>query len=136
MQLLGEIARKHGDPAALALEAEKTSLAAAIGAETGLFRVPAVVDFDAANGVLDTVQIKGLTTFVELISARRTDLPELFERVGIALGAVHARLILPPHLKTPLTYSPDGSGVGDDVFVHGDFNGANVCYDSRSDEIV
>jgi hypothetical protein len=58
----------------------------------------------------------------------------MFENAGRALAIIHAGLQLPSEWKIPLRKEFAGGGPG--VFLHGDFNVANVCYDVPHQRLV
>lgn len=127
--------RKTDDVDKIAVEAEKTLLAGAIGRETGLFYVPEVLHFNEERGVLETEWIDGLQGLHSVAVQHAALMGELCCRAGAALGAVHKDLRLPEEMKVRLPGRlrsvPDA-----DVFLHGDFNGSNVCYDQNRDRLV
>jgi hypothetical protein len=135
MQFVGNVARKTGDPTALALEAEKSRRAAIIGQETGLFYVPEVIRFDPVTSTLETERIHHLQSLLDLVVQRDPQIDVLCRRAGQALANVHASLQLPDEL-TKLPFPSSGEASIDNVVLHGDFNGANVCYDRRHDRLV
>lgn len=135
VEFIGNVVRKTGDPAKLAVEAEKARRAAVIGQQSGLFYVPEVSSFDERRGVLETERIVGYEQLMRFAIRHDPRLPSLCARAGEALGAVHEALELAPELKTSFDL-PLGGSSGENVFLHGDFNGANVGYDSRNDRLV
>jgi len=135
MEFVGEIARKTGDPGLLAAEAAKASRARAIGKACGLFSVPEVVKFDAEAGVLEFERLRELCTLLDLAIRKDSRLPDLLDRTGQALAAIHKDLTLPEEMKRELP--PEWSGSADDnVFIHGDFACINVCFHGPSGELV
>mgnify|MGYP001146765002 CR=1 FL=1 len=135
MDFVGNIARKKGESSLLAIEAVKTQKAREIGEASGLFRVPKVLDFDEQKGVLDFERIDGLATLLQLAVEKDPRLCDLMERAGRALAVVHRQLLLPDDMKHQLP--PQWMARPDDnVFIHGDFGGQNVCYCKGSDQLV
>ena len=135
MELVGDIARKTGDPAILAIEAEKTRRAAEIGRHSGLFRVPAVLDFDAEAGRLDCERIPDLVNFSEFALRDRDAAGEIAERAGHAIARVHATLELPDAMRIPLP-AEWTFGDADPVCLHGDLTSNNVCVDRSTGGLV
>jgi len=135
MEIVGEIIRKTGEPGKLAIEAAKASMAFDIGKDCGLFYVPKVVNFDAKAGVLEFERFNGLVTLLDLASRKDERLFELLKKAGQALAVVHEKLALPEEMKHELPAewmaSPD-----ENVFIHGDFAGFNLCFDESSDQLV
>ena len=135
MEFSGDVARKRGPADRLAIEAAKTTAAAAVGVRSGRFHVPAVVRFDAASGVLETERVRGFVRLHDLVVGKDPRLPRICERVGRAVAAIHDELCLADELRIPL---PEGlAGEPEDCCVlHGDLNGSNVGYDPGSDRVV
>lgn len=135
MEFIGDIVRKTGEPALLAVEAAKASRALEIGKKSGLFRVPEVVNFDAEAGVLEFKRLRELSTLLELAVRKDRRLPELLDRAGQALAVVHEELTLPEEMKHDLP-SPWMNRAGENVFIHGDFACINVCFHEPSGALV
>jgi len=134
MEFVGNIARKTGEPSLLAVEIAKTQKAAEIGKECGLFYVPKVVNFDAEAGIIEFEHLSGLITLFELAIRKDPRLFELLEKTGQALVAIHEKLVLPADMKINL---PDEwMDDADNVFIHGDFTGENVCFDKSANRLV
>ena len=112
------------------IEAEKTRRAFQIGRDCGLFRVPKVLDYDEANGILVFERIDG----IHPISSTIRRCPSIVERVGRSLAIIHQNLFLPESMKIPLP--SEFALAGTEVFLHGDFNGCNVCLHPCSKSIV
>lgn len=127
--------RKTDNTGSLALEAQKSILAAAIGRDTGLFYVPELLGYDAKQGVLETEWIDGLDSLICLALQRDPKMGELCYRAGLALAAIHKDLRLPENMKIRLS-GEIPANPGGEVFLHGDFNGSNVCFDRRNDRLV
>lgn len=135
MELIGDIARKKGEPELLVIEAAKAIRANEIGRDSGLFNVPKVLNFDANAGVLDFEKIDGLATLLDLAIRRGQRLLELLNKTGRALAVVHRQLVLPDEMKHEL--SPEWLGTPDEnVFIHGDYAPINVCFHESSDSLV
>ncbi len=135
MELSGDVARKRGPADRLALEAAKTRAAASVAARSGRFHVPAVVRYDAAEGVLETERVHGFVSLMQLVLRRDPRLTAVCERVGRAVATVHAELRLADDLRIPLPARLAGEPA-DDCVLHGDLNGSNVGYDPDTDRVV
>ena len=135
MELIGDLVRKTGESSLLAIEAAKASRGLDIGKDSGLFRVPKVVSFDAEAGRLDFECLSSLLTLLDLAVHRDRRLTGLLEKAGRALAAVHEKLTLPETMKYTLPSQWLGPSE-QNVFIHGDFACINVCYHERSDELV
>jgi hypothetical protein len=135
MELMGDFVRKTGESSLLAIEAAKASRGLDIGRDSGLFRVPKVVNFDADAGLLDFERFDGLVTLLDLAVRRDGRLAGLLEKAGRALAAIHEKMTLPEAMKYELP--PQWLGPCEhNVFIHGDFACINVCYHERSGDLV
>jgi len=133
--IAGEIIRKTGESGTLAIEAAKASRAFDIGKDCGLFYVPKIVNFDAEAGVLEFEWLDGLVTLLDMAALKDNRLFELLKKAGQALAAIHEKLILPEQMKHEL---PDEwmACPGENVFIHGDFAGFNLCFDKTAGRLV
>ena len=135
MEIVGEIIRKTGEPGTLAIEAAKASMAFDIGKSCGLFYVPKIVNFDVKKGVLEFERLYDLVTLLDMAARKDERLFELLKKAGQALAAVHEKLVLPEEMKHELPAewmaSPD-----ENVFIHGDFAGFNLCFDESTGRLV
>lgn len=136
VELLPDRVRKRRPAAMIAVEAEKTARAAAIASETKLFRVPEVLAADAELGVLDTERIPDLIPVREFL-LRERDADALMRTIGLALAAIHERLVLPEAMRVPLPQPFAAPELGpEDVVVHGDFNTLNLFVRRSTGELV
>jgi aminoglycoside phosphotransferase (APT) family kinase protein len=60
---------------------------------------------------------------------------ELFKKAGQALAVIHDKLVLPEQMKHELP-AEWLACPGDNVFIHGDFAGFNLCFDESADQLV
>jgi len=135
MEFVADIARKTGRASLLAVEAAKASRALEIGRDCGLFNVPRVVSFDAEAGVLEFERLRELATLLDLAVGKDTRVPELLDKTGQSLAAIHKELTLPEEMKHELPPAWMGSA-GENVFIHGDFACINVCFHEPSGKLV
>jgi aminoglycoside phosphotransferase (APT) family kinase protein len=135
MEIAGEIIRKTGEPDALEIEVAKASKAFIIGKDCGLFYVPKIVNFEAKAGVLEFERLNGLIPLLNMATHKDERLLELFKKVGRALAAIHAKLALPENMKHELP-AEWMAHPGENVFIHGDFAGFNLCFDESSGRLV
>lgn len=135
MEFVGDIARKRGEPSLLAVEAAKASRALEIGKNSGLFRVPRVVKFDAEAGVLEFERLRELATLLDLAVRKNARLPDLLDKAGQSLAVIHKNLTLPQEMKHDLP-SPWMGASDENVFIHGDFACINVCFHEPSGDLV
>jgi hypothetical protein len=135
MEIVGEIVRKTGEPAVLAIEAAKASRAFEIGKDYGLFYVPKVVNFDAKAGVLEFERLDGLVKLFDMAARKDPRLFELLKNAGRALSVIHEKLVLPENMKHELPAEWIACS-GENVFIHGDFAGFNLCFDESAGRLV
>ena len=135
MEIIGEIIRKTGKPDTLAIEAAKTSKAFDIGNDCGLYYVPKVVNFDTKAGVLELERLNSLVTLLDMAARKDHRIFELLKKAGQALATIHDKLVLPEQMKREL---PDEwlDSPNENVFIHGDFAGFNLCFDESSGRLV
>jgi hypothetical protein len=115
---------KRGDPVLLSVEAEKMLCALRIAEETGLFKVPRLLDWKESIGELTIEYMPGLTGIRRARLARRSSL-QFARNAGEALYAIHSKLDLPPGRAVPLPNEFQAAGAT--AFLHGDYSGENVC---------
>jgi len=135
MDIVNDIIRKTGEPDTLTIEAAKASRAFDIGQDSGLFYVPKIVNFEAKAGVLEFERLNGLVTLLDMAVRQDQRLFKLLKKAGQALAAIHEKLILPEAMKHELP-AEWMSCPGDNVFIHGDFAGFNLCFDESADRLV
>jgi aminoglycoside phosphotransferase (APT) family kinase protein len=135
VEIIGEIIRKTGEPDTLAIEAAKTSKAFDIGKDCGLFYVPKVVNYDVKGGILELERLNGLVTLLDMAARKDHRIFELLKKAGRALAAIHEKLVLPEQMKHELSAEWMASSV-ENVFIHGDFAGFNLCFDESSGRLV
>lgn len=124
---------KSGNPSLIRVEVEKTRRARQIGEETGLFRVPKILDYDETRGEVVFERIFGIEPLVRAARWGR-EYEELGGRLGASLAAIHAGLSLPSDMIIQLP--EDITHEGHDVFLHGDFGVKNICLDRENSSIV
>jgi hypothetical protein len=120
---------KTTSPELMSIEYEKHKRAYEIGKESGLFRVPKIYEIDLNKGVMTLEYINNLTRFSSLLFQTS----DLTERVGRSLAVIHKSLSLSDEMISAI---PDEIASTDEVFLHGDFNGENVCIDKSDNSIV
>lgn len=126
---------KYRRPEVIAIEAEKTARAGAVGAATGLFRVPYVLATDAAQGSLATERFDDLVPLHGLLM-RGAGAEPLLVTTGRALAAIHRDLELPDPMRRPLPAPWMAPDAGVDVVLHGDFNTFNLFVRRSTGELV
>ena len=135
MEIVNDIIRKTGEPDALAIEAAKASKAFDIGKDCGLFYVPKIANFDAKAGTLEFERLDGLVTLLDMAACKNHRLFELLKKAGQALAVIHEKLVLPEQMKHELP-AEWMTCPGENVFIHGDFAGFNLCFDESTGRLV
>jgi tRNA A-37 threonylcarbamoyl transferase component Bud32 len=135
LKINGNIVHKHVPSDLLHIELEKTKQAKLIGEQNDLFYVPGIIGFDEKESCIDYEYLSGLDTIQDIAVSRNPQLMNILQRVGKALASVHNKLVLPEDMKNllPSKWTPF---TDDNVFLHGDFTGKNVCYHKATDRIV
>ena len=121
---------KTAAPGLMRVEVEKTRRAFEIGRDCGFFRVPEVLEYDEAAGVVVFELIEDIQPAISRVKQGQF----IAERIGRSLAVVHQSLSLPQEMVVPLP--PEFVLPGTEVFLHGDFNCCNVCLQPCSDSIV
>jgi aminoglycoside phosphotransferase (APT) family kinase protein len=74
-------------------------------------------------------------TLLDMAARKDNRVIELLRKAGQALAVIHERLALPEHTRHELPAEwmacPD-----ENVFIHGDFAGFNLCFDESSGRLV
>lgn len=124
---------KLGNPDLMKIEVEKTRRGGVIGRESGLFRVPRVIDFDSSRGIAIFEKIENLIP-IKNQYAFNADYRIAAERLGEALAVIHRELSLPDDMTIPLP--PCLAWSGDEVFLHGDFSVFNICREESGEMVI
>jgi hypothetical protein len=124
---------KTSTPDLMRVEVEKTRRAFEIGKDCGLFRVPEVLEYNEGKGVAVFERIYGLNSTWSLMSGS-SQYKSIIEQVGRSLAIIHRKLVLPDKMTIMLT--SEFNLPGTEVFLHGDFNGINVCVSTCSSSVV
>lgn len=135
MEIVNDIIRKTGEPDILAIEAAKASMAFDIGKDCGLFYVPKVVKLDPDAGMLEFERLDGLVTLLDMAARKDQRIFEVLNKTGQALAVIHEKLSLPENMKHELPAEWMACS-GDNVFVHGDFAGFNLCLNEPTGRLV
>jgi len=133
IQLGKNTVTKIAAPALMRVEVEKNRRAFEIGRDCGLFRVPDICDYDEARGVVVFERIHQIRAVRNVMNGPGTH-KSLIERIGRSLAVIHQNLALPDDMTVGLP--PEFNLPGTEVFLHGDFNGCNVCCETFSQSIV
>ena len=135
IKFIDNIARKTGQSGLLEIECAKTKRAVEIANQTGLFYVPRILNFDVEKGVLDFEKLAGLRTIQQVAADNPTSIKPLMGRLGRSLAVVHEQMVLPNDMKSNLPDKWMGVG-GDNVFIHGDLTGHNICFQEHKNRLV
>ncbi len=114
---------KTNSPARLRAEAYKTMQAHDIGADSGLFRAPKVLDFDEHRRRLVLERLRDITP-LRLALRRTCDAHTLIDKVAASLALVHNQLELPKEMLVPLPNALTFPGTN--TVLHGDLSVNNV----------
>lgn len=117
-------ATKTADPDLMRVEVEKTRRAYEISRNCGLFRVPEVLEYDEAKGMAVFERIHRIYPVRNVVNGS-SQYKSLIEQIGRSLAVIHRNLTLPYDMRIALP--PEFNLPGTEVFLHGDFNGINVC---------
>lgn len=121
---------KSSSPKLMSIEVQKTHNAYCLARDSKLFRVPRIIEYDQDSGICIQERIPGLLPISSMIYQR----PDLLAKIGHVLAVIHQSLKLSESMTIPLPHALDSDG--SKVYIHGDFNGQNVCYAPQSNDIV
>jgi hypothetical protein len=124
---------KTSAPDLMRVEVEKARRAFEIGKDCSLFRVPEVLDYDESKGVAVFEWIEQIQPVHDAIFMANKVKP-ILEMAGRSLAIIHKKLTLPGEMAIALPLEIDSPGT--EVFLHGDFNGCNICFEKHSSRIV
>lgn len=124
---------KTGEPHLMRVEVEKTNIALQIGRQSGLFRVPEIIDYDAIKGKVVFERITDIHGVRHAVS-HGEKYGEILERIGIALAEIHKKLELPEDMVDNLP--EEFCFTGNEVFLHGDFSVDNICVSDKNHAII
>lgn len=127
-----DVVKKCGAPNDIRVEVVKTSVAYDVSVQTGMFRVPKIVDADPDRGWFVMERIPGIRG-VGFLRSRKKALGPFLRRVGSAISEIHNQMTLPDDLKKPMPPEWDALDVERQVYFHGDLSIENVAYVDGSD---
>ncbi|MCA9061897.1 MAG: polysaccharide biosynthesis C-terminal domain-containing protein [Planctomycetaceae bacterium] len=113
----------------LTAEIERTQAFCTIGEESGLFRVPRILEHDGARRIRFE-RLKNTTTLWQHLQQHATD-DHIIKLAGGALAAIHQRYHVPPQRQQnlPSKWLPAPSVRDIPVGIHGDYNLFNLLVD-------
>ncbi len=120
---------KQSDPSLMIIEYEKHREAYALGIKSNLFKVPKIYDYDAQKGIVKMEYFPNIQRYDSISNPS----DELVIKIASSLSFIHDNLVLADKITSPLI-SELGSKYK--AFIHGDFNGHNVCVDKVNGDIV
>ncbi|MCP4263607.1 MAG: phosphotransferase [Planctomycetes bacterium] len=120
-------------PALMRVEVEKTQRAYTIGSESGLFRIPQVLDFTEDTGVAVFERLHGIQPFRFSMYIEK-QWAAFAKKLGTSLAIIHTKLKLPNNMIFPLPAELDSSR--EKVFIHGDLSTENVYFAEDRTTIV
>ncbi|RME29354.1 MAG: hypothetical protein D6798_00250 [Deltaproteobacteria bacterium] len=129
---VGDRLCKQQDPAVAAVEADKSRRARAIGEESGLFRVPPLVEEDRAAGRLVFAWIPDLRPLQHALADDGWE--ALCDRAATALRAVHEALRPDPALRRDHSLA-GAPGTVPIAALHGDFSPSNVLVQAGTGDL-
>jgi hypothetical protein len=124
---------KRTAPDLMKVEVEKARQGYEIGKECGLFRVPKVLDYDETKGIAVFERIEQIQPIHNVIF-KANQIKPILEMAGRSLAIIHQKLTLPR--KMTIALPPEIDSPETKVFLHGDFNGYNVCFEKHSSKII
>lgn len=113
---------KSAEPGLMRVEVEKTRRAIEIAKNCNRFRVPEILDYDEARGVLVSERLKINPAVTGCFGKQGL---QLAKDLGAALAFIHRDMILPAEMLIPLPEEFPSSH--ESVFIHGDLGLGNVC---------
>ena len=120
---------KQSDPSFMTIEYEKHKKAYELGLKSNLFKVPKIYDYDSHNGIMKMEYFPNIQRYDSISNPSE----ELIIKIASSLSFIHDNLLL----KDKITSSQiSGLGSKYKAFIHGDFNGQNVCIDKITGDIV
>ena len=124
-----QIVIKKSDPQLMSIEHEKYFKAHELGLKSNLFKVPKIYNYDKINGVMKLEYISELTRFDSIDDPS----DQLIFKIANSLSYIHENL----KLKNKITSEAiNNIGYKYKSFIHGDFNGQNVCVNKLNGKIV
>lgn len=134
VRLTEEQVIKKADPQLMRVEVEKTRRGGEIGKRSGLFRVPEVIQYQEATGTAVYERLHDIVSIRKLLNkGALTD--QIMELAGRSLAIIHRELTLPEHMRAELP-AEFASTVAPHVYLHGDYNGENICWDTQASALV
>lgn len=134
VQFAEDAVSKNADPKLMQVEIEKTRRGGEIGKRSGLFRVPEVIEYQEATGTAVFERIYNLVSVRRLLN-KGTLTDGIMELAGRSLAVIHRDLTLPEHMRSELP-AEFRSTAAPQVFLHGDYNGENICWDTQASALV
>ncbi len=120
---------KQSDPSLMQIEYEKHLKAYELGIKSNLFKVPKIYDYDKERGILKMEYFSNIQRFDTISNPSN----ELVTKIAQSLSYIHENLLLTNKISSS---SINEFGIKYKTFIHGDFNGHNVCIDRQDGNII
>ena len=120
---------KQSEPLLMKIEYEKHHEAYNLSIKSNLFKVPKIYDYDSKAGI---IVIEYLPNILRYDSIKNPS-DKIIIQIADSLSFIHDNLKIKSQNSSNLL---DKYGSKNKVFIHGDFNGHNVCVDQQNNKIV
>jgi hypothetical protein len=129
-----DVVVKSGDVDLMRVEVAKTIGGYEIAESCGLFRAPKVLDYNEEAGIVTLERLQDIEPVMPTVAFMKNS-DHVLKRMAESLAVIHRSLTLPDNMKVALPRELSLEGQTQ-VFLHGDFNGTNVCIDNRNQSIA
>ena len=120
---------KQSDPLLMKIEFEKHTQAYELAIKSNLFKVPKIYDYDSDKGIIKMEYFPNIQRYDSISNPS----DELVIKIANLLSYIHDNLVLKNKITSSLI---NKFGQKYKSFIHGDFNGHNVCIDKLTGNIV
>lgn len=120
---------KKTNPLSMKIEYKKHTTAYKLTLKCNLFKVPKIYYYDSRKGVINMEYFSSLQSF----SSFKNPTNEMVIKIANSLSYIHENLILKKKINST---SINNIGIKYKTFIHGDFNGKNVCVDNKGNIII
>ncbi|MDC3203874.1 hypothetical protein OA978_00405 [Candidatus Pelagibacter sp.] len=120
---------KQSDPSLMKIEYEKHAKAYELGIKSNLFKVPKIYDYDSQKGIIIMEYFPNIQRYDSI--SKPSD--EIVIKIAECLSFIHDNLTLTNKINSSLI---NELGTKYKSFIHGDFNGQNVCIDKLDGKII
>lgn len=120
---------KQSQPSLMEIEHEKHTKGYLLGIKSCLFKVPKIHRYNRMKGILVMDYFPNIQKFNKIKNPSQ----ELIVRIAKSLSFIHDNMILKKKMSIKEVYK---IGSKFNSYIHGDFNGDNVCVDKLNNDIV